>query len=152
MVKYFVSGLAVCASFAAVAQTGRSMPANTSLTVTPLVEISSKKIETGQMFDFVTVGDVSEGGTVVVPRGSPVKGEITFKTGRAIGGKSGKFEVTFRSVQVRGINYNLAGVHRQEGKGNTVAAVFASIWVSGRSAVMIPGQEVKALTAAAIPY
>jgi hypothetical protein len=128
------------------------MPANTSITVTPIGEVTSKKVEVGEQVSFVTVGDVTENGSVVIPRGSPVKGEITFKTGKAIGGKSGKFEVTFRTVQVRGVDYKLSGVHRQEGKGNTVAAVFASIWISGRSAVMIPGQEVKASTAAPIPY
>lgn len=100
----------------------------------------------------MTVGDVAEQGTVVIPRGSPVRGEVSFKTGKAIGGKSGKFEVSFRSVQVRGVEYALTGTHRQEGKGNTVAAVFGSMLVSGRSAVMTPGMEARAFTAVPIPY
>ena len=79
-------------------------------------------------------------------------GEVTFETGKEIGGKSGKFELAFRSVQVRGVEYPLTGVHRQEGKGNTVAAVFGSMLVSGRSAVMQPGQEARAFTATPIPY
>lgn len=33
-----------------------------------------------------------ENGFVVIPRGSPVTGAVTSKTGRAIGGKSGKFD------------------------------------------------------------
>lgn len=152
MVKYLIGGIAMFASVTAVAQSGRSMPANTLLTVTPTSEISSKKIELGTMVSFVTVGDISEGNSVVIPRGSPVKGEITFKTGKAIGGKSGKFEVSFKSVQVRGTEYPLTGMHRQEGKGNTVAAVFGSMLVSGRSAVMTPGMEAKAFTAGTIPY
>lgn len=152
MVKYLVCGVAACVSVAAIAQTGRSMPANTLLTVTPTSEISSKKIELGTKVDFVTIGDVTEGGTTVIPRGSPVRGEITFKTGKAIGGKSGKFEVTFKSVLVGGTEYPLTGMHRQEGKGNTVAAVFGSMLVSGRSAVMTPGMEAKAFTAGPIPY
>jgi len=152
MRKSIISLVALFASFSAVAQTARVMPANTAITATPTAEITSKKVEVGQVVSLVTVGGVVENGVVVIPRGSPVKGEITFKTGRAIGGKSGKFEVTFRSVQVGGTDYQLSGVHRQEGKGNTVAAVFASIWISGRSAVMIPGQEVKAFTAVQIPY
>lgn len=152
MIRYFVTGIAACVSMAAVAQVGRSMPANTLLTVTPTSEISSKRIELGSKVDFVTVGDISEGGTVVIPRGSQVRGEITFKTGKAVGGKSGKFEVTFKTVSVRGTEYPLTGMHRQEGKGNTVAAVFGSMLVSGRSAVMSPGMEARAFTATPIAY
>jgi len=129
----------------------RLMPANTSLVVTPQVEISSKRIEEGQRFTFLTVGDVVEGGQVVIPRGSQVTGTITWKTGRAIGGKSGKFDVTFNTVSVYGRNYALRGQHRQEGRGNTVGALLGSIWISGRSAVMLPGQEVTIFTAEPIP-
>lgn len=153
MKRFALSAMTLCAATALYAQpAARSMPANTLISVTPTAEITSKKLELGDSVSFVTVGDVAEGGTVVIPRGSPVKGEITFKTGKAIGGKSGKFEVSFRSVQVAGVQYNLTGTHRQEGKGNTVAAVFASILVSGRSATMTPGMEAKAFTAVVIPY
>ncbi len=130
----------------------RAMPANTKITVAPTAEISSKHLKKGEKVNFVTVGDVSEQGNIVIPRGSPVTGEITFKTGKAVGGKSGKFEVSFRTIQVRGQEYALTGVHRQEGKGNTVAAVFATMLISGRSAVMLVGQEATAFTAAPIPY
>lgn len=135
-----------------VTPTTRVMPANTLITVTPTTEITSKRVKVGEKVNFTTIGDVTEQGTVVIPRGSNVTGEITFKTGKAIGGKSGKFEVAFRTVQVRGQDYPLTGVHRQEGKGNTVAAVFATIFISGRSAVMLVGQEAKAFTGAPIPY
>jgi hypothetical protein len=156
MLRIALLGSALIASGAVHAQSSntvaRVMPANTLLTVTPMTEVSSKKIKLGDMVAFTTIGDVTEQGNTVIPRGSTVKGEITFKTGKAIGGKSGKFEISFRTVQVRGVTYALSGVHRQEGKGNTVAAVFASILVSGRSAVMIPGQEARAFTAVPIPF
>lgn len=100
----------------------------------------------------LVVNDISDGGVVVIPRGSQVVASVTWKTGKAVGGKSGKFEVTFEKVNVRGRDYAMRGVHRQEGKGNTVAAVFATWLVSGRSAVMQPGQFVNAFTAEAIPY
>lgn len=157
--KYLlVAALAAAAPAAAYAQNAtpsaaaRAMPANTLITVTPQTELSSKRLKIGDFVTFVTVGDVSEQGSVVIPRGSLVKGEITFKTGKAIGGKSGKFEVSFRSVQVGGADYQLTGVHRQEGRGNTVAAVFGSMLVSGRSAVMLSGAEARAFTATAIPF
>lgn len=58
----------------------------------------------------------------------------------------------FDSVNVRGRNYALRGVHRQEGKGNTAASLLGSILVSGRSAQMLPGQMANAFTAAPIPF
>lgn len=130
----------------------RLMPANTLLQVTPTQQITSKRIEEGQQVSFVTVGDVVEGDSVVIPRGSPVIATITWKTGRAIGGKSGKFEVRFDSVNVRGRSYSTSGTWRQEGRGNTVGALLGSILISGRSAVMDPGQIVNAFTAEPIAY
>lgn len=72
------------------------------LVVTPAQEISSKQIEEGQKVLFRVVNDVVEGNKFVIRRGSSVTGTITSKTGRAIGGKSGKFEVTVKSVSVGG--------------------------------------------------
>lgn len=128
------------------------LPVNTQIQVTPVAEISSKHLEVGQRVMFNVVADVTENQTVVIPRGATVEGEITFKTGRAIGGKSGKFDVTFRSITLNGQTYALSGVHRQEGRGNTVGALLGSILISGRSAVMLPGQIVTAMTAAPISY
>lgn len=130
----------------------RALPASTLISVTPDAEISSKHVEVGQKVGFTVVNDITDGGVVVIPRGSQVIASVTWKTGKAVGGKSGKFEVTFEKVNVRGHDYAMRGVHRQEGKGNTVAAVFATWLVSGRSAVMQPGQFVNAFTAEAIPY
>ncbi len=149
-------GLASCAAPVMAQEiqqnTQKFMPASTSMTVTPQAEISSKHVEEGQKFTFSTIGDVKEGDFVVIPRGSTVTGTVTWKTGRAIGGKSGKFEVTFISVNVGGKDYAVRGVHRQEGRGNTVGALLGSIWISGKSAVMLPGQEVSIFTAEPIPY
>ena len=86
----------------AAAPARRYLPASTMISVTPLEEISSKKVEEGQEVAFSVVNDVVENGAVAIQRGAPVKGTITWKTGRAIGGKSGKFEVTFNSVNVLG--------------------------------------------------
>lgn len=137
---------------AAAARYQASMPASTLVQLTPLQEISSKRIEEGQQVAFVTVADIVEGERVVIPRGSPVQATVTWKTGRAIGGKSGKFEVRFDQVQVRGRAYPMSGVYRQEGRGNSVGALLGSMIVTGRSAVMLPGQIVTGFTAAPIPY
>lgn len=128
------------------------LPSGTMLVVTPAQEITSKRIEEGQQVLFRVVNDVIEGNKVVIRRGSAVTGTITWKTGRAIGGKSGKFEVTFNSVTVNGIKYPLTGMHRQEGRGNSVGALLGSMVISGRSAVMLPGDLVNVFTGQDIIY
>lgn len=130
----------------------RMLPESTLVQLVNDAEISSKRIELGQNFLFTVVNDVVENGVVAIPRGSKVVATVTYKTGKAVGGKSGKFELSFDRITVRGQNYAMRGTHRQEGKGNTVAAVFGSLFVSGRSAVMVPGQMVNAFTANPIPY
>lgn len=122
------------------------LPSGTMLVVTPAQEISSKHVEEGQQVMFRVVNDVVEGNKVVIRRGSAVTGTITWKTGRAIGGKSGKFEVTFNSVSVNGRSIVLTGKHRQEGRGNSVGALLGSMVISGRSAVMLPGDLVNVFT------
>lgn len=133
-------------------QEKRWLPAGTLLNLTPMQEISSKHIEAGQRYKFQVVNDVVEDGIVVIRRGSTATGIITWKTGRAIGGKSGKFDVEFESVSVGGRQIQLMGTHRQEGRGNTVGALLGSIVISGRSAVMLPGQLVNAVTEEPAPY
>lgn len=136
------------------APVGRVMPANTNVTVTPMAELSSSRVHVGDRVQFMTVGDTTApDGAVVIPRGSPVTGTITFVTGRAILGKSGKFDVTFNTVSVGGREYALRGVHRQEGRGNTVGALLGSAFVSGRSGRMTPGQSTAtAFTSDPVPY
>jgi len=127
------------------APAARILPAGTQINVTPTEELSSKHIKLGEHYQFTVVNDVTDNGVVVIPRGSMATGEVTMQTGRAIGGKSGKFDITFQSVAANGVTFPLMGVHRQEGKGNTVGALLGSILISGRSAVMLPGQVVTAM-------
>jgi len=56
-------------------------------------------------------------------------------------GKSRKFELNFDEGDVRGHDFALWGAHRQNGKGNAVAAVFEKWQMSGRSVRMLPGVE-----------
>ena len=118
----------------------RFLPAGTIVSLTPLEELSSKRIKEGERFQFIVVNDITDNGVVVIPRGSNATGVITMKTGRAVGGKSGKFDVTFESVTGNGVTFPLSGVYHQEGKGNTLGALFGSLVISGHSAVMQPGQ------------
>ena len=142
----------VVAPAAMTATTGRMLPAGTVVNLTTMQEISSKHVNLGDKFQFQVVSDVVESGVVVIPRGSIATGVITMKTGRAIGGKSGKFDITFDSLSANGRTFPLMGIHRQEGRGNTVGALLGSIWISGKSAVMVPGQMVSATVKEATAY
>lgn len=124
-----------------------TLPADTVIVVTPLEEITSKKMKEGEFRTLQVASDIVEKGRVVIPRGSRVEAEVTWRTGKGIGGKSAKFELTFRKVTVGTKTYALKGKHRQEGRGNTVAALLGSMLISGRSAVMTSGQMVNAFTA-----
>jgi hypothetical protein len=123
------------------------LPADTIIQVTPVEEITSIKMKEGDSYMLQVATDVAQNGVVVIPRGAPVKGTITWRTGKGIGGKSAKFEISFNTVTVHGKPYALKGKHRQEGRGNTVGALLGSIIITGRSAVMTSGQTVSAFTA-----
>lgn len=130
----------------------RALPANSVVKLVALEEVSSSRAKVGDVIRFSVAEDVVDRGEIVIPRGSPATGEISWKTGRAVGGKSGKFDVSFREIRANGRTIRLMGKHRQEGRGNTVGALLGSIVISGRSGVMLPGQEVVALTAEPVPY
>jgi hypothetical protein len=130
----------------------RVLSANTPVPLNALEEVTSNGLEVGTKVRFSVAEDVVSQNMIVIPRGSPATGTVTWKTGKAVGGKSGKFEITFDEVVANGNRIRLQGKHRQEGKGNTVAAVFATWIISGRSAVMMPGQTVQALTAEPVSF
>lgn len=127
------------------------LPANTIIQVTPVQDITSKHMHKGDIEMLQIANDVVQNGVVVIPRGTPVTAEVTWRTGKGIGGKSAKFELTFESVKVLATQYPLKGKHRQEGRGNTVGALLGSMIITGRSAVMTSGEIVNAFTAAPIP-
>lgn len=124
-----------------------TLPVNTLVEVTPAGEITSKKMKEGTTRDFLTVKDIEQSGVVIIPRGSPVTAEVTWRTGKGIVGKSAKFELTFKSVRVNGNDHAMRGVHKQEGRGNTAAALLGSAIITGKSAEMSPGQLVNIFTA-----
>ncbi len=107
------------------------LPPDTVTQVTSVQEITSIQMKQGDSYMLQVAADVAQDGIVIIPRGAPVKSTITWRTGKGIGGKSAKFEITFNSVTVHGHQYALLG----------------SIWISGHSAVMTSGQMVNAFTA-----
>lgn len=124
-----------------------TLPADTIVTVSPVEEITSKKMKEGTTRNFRVAEDVTRNGVVVIPLNAPVVGTVTWRTGKGIFGKSAKFEITFNNVTVGDKTYALKGKHKQAGRGNTAAALLVSGIITGRSAVMEPGQLVSAFVA-----
>lgn len=142
-----VLGMPVSAETASIEAMATVVPANTMVVVTPTEEITSKRMKEGHVHTLMVVNDVVQDGAVVIPRGAPVKATVTWRTGKGIVGKSAKFELTFNSVQAGGKDWALRGKHRQEGRGNTVGALLGSAIITGRSAVVMPGQLINVFTA-----
>jgi len=121
-------------------------------------EVSSKKARVGDAFKLTVAQDVMLGSFIVIPRGTPATGEVTYRTGKGSFGKSAKMEVEMRSINLNGRVIPVSGRFRQEGEGNTGATVGAAVavgifsaFVTGRSAVFQQGREFRAYTRDAIP-
>ncbi|QZD90520.1 hypothetical protein K3148_03760 [Qipengyuania aurantiaca] len=132
------------------------LPANSEVLLRMSEELSTKggRVKEGQMFRLTVVHDVKVNGVTVIPMGTPATGEVTWKTGRAVFGKSGKMEVALRYVDLNGERIELAGEYRQEGEGDTLAAVGAVVLaaplmvITGKSAIIPRGKEMMAHTVA----
>lgn len=137
-----------------------TLPANTEVILAMNQDLTTKgaKVDVGTKFDLSVAYDVMMGDYVVIPKGTPAVGEVVWKKGKGAFGKSGKMEVEMRSINLNGRRIPVSGKYRQEGEGNTVATVasVALIWpvapfVTGKSARIPQGRELKAYTIDALP-
>jgi hypothetical protein len=135
-----------------------SLPANTEVGIRLNQDISTKSARQGETVSFSTTHDVLLDEFVVIPAGTRVVGEITWVSGKGMFGKSGKFELEVRYIDLGGRRIPLEGKFRQEGDGNTVATIgavvvvpVAGFFVTGKSGVMPKGRELTVYTAQPIP-
>ncbi len=120
------------------------LPARAELVLAPDTEISSKTAKLGDKVKLFTTADVLVDGIVVIPKGTPGEGSVSFVKGTGSFGKSGRIEISFNALDLSGRRIALTGAHRQEGSGNggaTAGAVLAAglvggFLVSGHSAVI----------------
>ncbi len=137
-----------------------TLPANSEIMLSMNEELTTKggKLDEGHMFRMSVAQDVMLGDYVVIPKGTPGFGEVTWKTGKGAFGKSGKMEIELRYVELAGRRVPVSGKYRQEGEGNTVATVAGVVlagvfagFVTGKSARIPQGRELKAFTTEALP-
>jgi hypothetical protein len=133
-----------------------TLPANTEVILRLTDELTSKgnANKAGQVFRLVVAYDVKVQGRTVIPSGTMATGEVTKRTGKGVFGKSGKLEVEMRNIDLNGQRIPVVGNYKQEGEGNTLAAVGAVfvaaglLFVTGKSAVIPRGREFTAYTVA----
>jgi hypothetical protein len=131
-----------------------TLPANTEVLVSMNAELNSKKFKKeGHKFDLSVASDVRMGDYVIIPKGTPAFGVVTYRTGKGAFGKSAKMEFDITHIELNGNRIPLKGHFRQEGQGNTGAAVGAVVavgvfgaFVTGKSAIVPQGREYKVYT------
>jgi hypothetical protein len=136
-----------------------TLNSGTPITLAVSEEVNSSTHDAGDIFKLTVLNDVMVGQKVVIPKGTPATGEITWRTGKGAFGKSGKLEFSLRSINLNGNLIPITGDFRQEGEGNTVATgvgviaigVFAG-FITGKKARLPVGRELMAQLPQAIPF
>jgi len=130
-----------------------TLPPNSEVVVTPNDTVSSKSVKVGDKVRVSTRFDVMQEGFIMIPRGTVGEATISYRTGKGAFGKSAKMEIEFNWLDLNGRRIPLSGKFRQEGEGNTGAAVGAVVavgpfgaFVTGHSATLTNGQELRAHT------
>lgn len=116
------------------------LPADRPIRVRLDEELSSRHHEEGDRFSMTVVEDVTVDGAVVIPKGAHAVGEVTWKTGKGMFGKSGKMEIEARYVEVAGRRIPLDGTVREEGEGKKKEAIWGIVLV-GPFAAVITGEN-----------
>jgi hypothetical protein len=134
------------------------LPAHTEVALTLDGELTSQGRKVGDTFRLSVSRDVVSGSTVVIPKGTPATGVITYRTGKGTLGKSAKIEVEIRSIDLAGRTIAMSGKQRRAGKGNGAATVGMLLLlgplaagVTGTSARYKAGTAFTAYTAEPIP-
>jgi hypothetical protein len=145
---------------AAASETGLlTLAAGTPITLAVAQEANSSTHRAGDPIQLTVLNDVRIGDTIVIPRGTPAAGEITWRTGKGAFGKSGKLEFSLRHIDLGGQRIPVSGDYRQEGEGNTIATgvailavgIFAG-FVTGKRARLPVGRELMSQLAQPVEF
>jgi hypothetical protein len=110
-----------------------------------------KKLRVGQRFQMEVAANVERNGTVVIPAGTPVVGEVTEVRNKGMWGKSGYINARVVSMRVGDRTIRLSGTFDDKGVTGTAGVVAAvalvpvvGFFTTGTSAVIPSGAGVKA--------
>lgn len=115
------------------------------------VTTKNKKLTVGRRLQMATVGDVVRNGMVIIPSGTPATGEVTEVRNKGMWGKSGYIGARAVSLNLNGRSVRLSGSFDDKGvtgTGGVIGAVvvvpLAGFFVTGTSAVLPMGSQIKA--------
>jgi len=92
-----VAAQSATAQAAGASETGiLSLAAGVPITLVVAKEVNSSTDKEGDPIRLTVLNDVKVGETIVIPRGTPATGEVTWRTGKGAFGKSGKLEFSLR--------------------------------------------------------
>lgn len=136
-----------------------TLAAGTPITLAVAHEVNSSTHHQGDTFPLTVLNDVRIGDTIVIPRGTPALGEVTWRTGKGAFGKSGKLEFSLRYIDLGGQHIPVTGDYRQEGEGNTIAVgvgiiaigIFAG-FITGKRARVPMGRELMSQLAQPVQF
>jgi hypothetical protein len=136
-----------------------TLSTGTPITLAVSEEVTSSNHHAGDTFPLTVLNDVRIGDTIVIPRGTPAQGLITWRTGKGAFGKSGKIEFSLTHIDLNGQRLPVTGSFRQEGEGNTIATgvgiiaigVFAG-FITGKRARLPVGRELMAQLAQPVSF
>lgn len=129
------------------------LPSNTEVILELTQDVTTKgnTWSEGDQFKLSVADDVMLGEYVVIPKGTPAYGRITWMTNKGMFGKSGKMDIELEHLELGGRRIKLDGTYRQEGEGNTLATVGGVVlagvfagFITGKSAVIPQGRELTA--------
>ena len=134
------------------------LPQGTSVRLRTMSPLSSRDSRVGDSFDLEVAEDVLLGGQIVIPRGSPGRGEVTAVRRKGMWGRSGRLETRLLSVRAHGRDIPIRGVVGDRGETGTVGVVgailvlpVAGFFVTGTSAVMPQGSAATGVTESDLP-
>ncbi|WBO22636.1 hypothetical protein [Sphingomonas abietis] len=124
--------IAILAGASAQAIPASPLESGAAVEVRPLHDVSTADLRRGDSIDLVVAQDVVKDGYVVIPRGTPGQGIVTYRTGKGGFGKSGKMEFDLVDLTIDGRPVPVSGHYRIAGQGKTTEVVIA--WVIGGAA------------------
>lgn len=134
------------------------LPQGTSVRLRTMSPLSSQDSRVGDRFDLEVAEDVLLGGQIVIPRGSPGRGEVTVVRRKGMWGRSGRLETRLLSVRAHGRDIPIRGIVGDRGETGTIGVVgailvlpVAGFFVTGTSAVMPQGSAATGVTESDLP-
>lgn len=142
------------------ANSDSSLPSNSEIWLSLDQGLTSHNASVGTPFSLRVSRDVMVGNYVVIPRGTPAHGKITYRTGKGAFGKSAKMEFDLTDVQIGDRTVPVSGHYRIAGEGNTgatvgaiaVVGVVGAAFVTGHSATAAQGSEWRAYTSEPLKF